>query len=270
MSNVIVIPVYQSAISEWEMKSFEQCCKVLSKHTLCLVTYAELDCTVYEEIAAANGVHLPRENFDCSYFKGLQVYNKLMISRAFYQRFARYDYMLIYQLDAFVFRDELDKWCMKDYDYIGAPWFDNYMSYEEGAKLWKVGNGGFSLRRVKTFIDILSEKKPILQYRALYERYKSYPLRVRYWCVFKALLGWHNTIGYYVGEYMDQEDLFWTQYIPSLGFKIKIPSPQQAMAFSFERSPAYLYKQNNQQLPFGCHAWKKYDYETFWCELIKK
>lgn len=269
MHNIIIIPVYQSTIREWEIKSFEQCCKVLSKHTLCLVTYAELDCTIYDEIALANGVHLQRENFDCSYFKGLQGYNNLMISREFYQRFARYDYMLIYQLDAFVFHDELDEWCNKGYDYIGAPWFDNYMSYEERAKLWKVGNGGFSLRKINTFLNILSTKRPILRYKDLYERYKKYPLKVRYWCIFKAFLGWHNTIDYYVSEYVDQEDLFWTQYIPSLGFIMMIPTPKQAIAFSFERSPAYLYKLNNRQLPFGCHAWKKYDYESFWCEIIK-
>lgn len=268
MVHVVVIPVYKSQILDWEKKSFEQCCKVLYAHTLCIVTYARLDCTIYYQIAAANGVQLQRENFDSSYFMGIQGYNKLMISKAFYQRFANYECMLIYQLDAFIFRDELDKWCKRGYDYIGAPWFDNYMSYEEGAKLWKVGNGGFSLRRISTFLNILSKERPILRYMDLYERYKSYPLKVRYWCIFKALLGWHNTIEYYVDEYVDQEDLFWTQYIPSLGFIMRIPSPQQALSFSFERSPAYLYQQNNQQLPFGCHAWIKYDYESFWRKFI--
>ena len=30
--------------------------------------------------------------------------------------------MLIYQLDAYVFKDELLNWANKGYDYIGAPW----------------------------------------------------------------------------------------------------------------------------------------------------
>ena len=30
--------------------------------------------------------------------------------------------MLIYQLDAFVFQDDLAYWCQQNYDYIGAPW----------------------------------------------------------------------------------------------------------------------------------------------------
>lgn len=268
MAHIVIIPVYQSIISQWEVKSFVQCCRVLSNYTICLVSYAELDCSIYYQMASANGVLLIRENFDSNYFESISGYNALMISKLFYQRFAAYDYMLIHQLDAYVFRDELDEWSTKGYDYIGAPWFKNYLSYEEGANLWRVGNGGFSLRKIKTFIQILETRKPILGFVSLCEKYKKRPYKVRCWCVLKAMLGWHNTLRYYVSEYVDQEDLFWTQYVPSLGFKMLIPSVDEAVSFSFERSPEYLYNQNNQQLPFGCHAWKKYDYDNFWSKYI--
>ena len=35
--------------------------------------------------------------------------------------FLEYQYMLIYQLDAFVFEDKLDYFCELGYDYIGIP-----------------------------------------------------------------------------------------------------------------------------------------------------
>jgi len=44
-----------------------------------------------------------------------------MMSPAFYDAFKAFDYILIYQLDAFVFRDELEYFCSLGYDYIGAP-----------------------------------------------------------------------------------------------------------------------------------------------------
>lgn len=55
------------------------------------------------------------------HFVSVDSYNEMMLSPDFYRRFQVYDFMLIYQLDAFVFRDELDEWVAKDYDYIGAP-----------------------------------------------------------------------------------------------------------------------------------------------------
>ena len=38
-----------------------------------------------------------------------------------YSRFEKYEYMLIYQLDAFVFSDRLMEFVEAGYDYIGAP-----------------------------------------------------------------------------------------------------------------------------------------------------
>ena len=48
----------------------------------------------------------------------------------------------------------------------------------------------------------------------------------------------------------------------------KIPSPKDAINFSFESNPELLYKMNNECLPFGCHAWEKYG-KHFWKQFIK-
>ena len=42
-----------------------------------------------------------------------------------------------------------------------------------------------------------------------------------------------------------------------------IPKPKQAIPFAFEMQPKKLYDLNNKQLPFGCHAWWKYDLEFY-------
>jgi hypothetical protein len=39
--------------------------------------------------------------------------------------------------------------------------------------------------------------------------------------------------------------------------------------FSFEVAPRYCFKMNRERLPFGCHAWSKYDQE-FWEPFLLK
>ena len=62
------------------------------------------------------------ERLDDSFFANIREYNRLMLDVNFYRRFSEYKYMLIHQLDAFLFKPDLHYWCNKNYDYIGAPW----------------------------------------------------------------------------------------------------------------------------------------------------
>ena len=83
----------------------------------------------------AEGLPVPRELletkksslafFDQSYFSTPAGYNRLLLTTQFYEKFLDYDYILIYHLDALLFRDELTMWCGQGYDYIGAPWRDD-------------------------------------------------------------------------------------------------------------------------------------------------
>lgn len=43
---------------------------------------------------------------------------------------------------------------------------------------------------------------------------------------------------------------------------------EEASHFAFEKHPSFLFSQNG-QLPFGCHAWRKYEYDEFWGKYIK-
>ena len=47
-----------------------------------------------------------------------------------------------------------------------------------------------------------------------------------------------------------------------------IPLPLEAMKFSIELEPSYLFLLNNSQLPFGCHAWERYE-PNFWRNHIQ-
>ena len=106
MKNIVVIPVYKKNPSEEELKSLRQCIRILGSHDICLICAESLDRTVYNQIFEEEGVTYRSEFFDAYFFSSQRGYNRLMLNCSFYERFAQWDYMLIYQLDAYVFSDQ--------------------------------------------------------------------------------------------------------------------------------------------------------------------
>ena len=261
MSVVIVIPLYESKPDQWQQKSFEQCCKVLGKHRICIVTHGGIDIKEYQNIASQYGVNINKECFDASFFASIAGYNLLMLDKSFYKRFSCYQYLLIYQLDAWVFRDELDEWCRKGYDYIGAPWIEK--DNNGVLTMAGVGNGGFSLRRINHFIEVLSYKGPVRPANQL----KLEPSIKNNIYKFFYSLGYQNTISYYKKDPTLNEDIFLSIFLSNTKLHAIIPKEETASRFAFEKHPSFLYS-TTKQLPFGCHAWQKYEYETFWKKYI--
>lgn len=149
----VLIPVYKNELSRSEQISLQQCKRILGRYPVILIAPQ----TMKIENRELSGLHV--ERFPQSFFDGISGYNRLMLSREFYQRFERYEYILIYQLDAFVFSDRLQHFCELGYDYIGAPWLQGYR-YITGLerRYLHVGNGGFSLRKVNAFLEILNDE----------------------------------------------------------------------------------------------------------------
>ena len=104
---VIVVPVYRDDPPKEEQASFRQCLSVLGHYDIILLTYKGLDCSVYETIAEGYSYKLRKEFFDANFFNSVAGYNRLCLNVDFYARFQDYHFMLIYQLDAFVFSDKL-------------------------------------------------------------------------------------------------------------------------------------------------------------------
>ena len=259
--NIVVIPIHKKAPSADEQSSLRQCVSVLRSHPLCIVCPHGLDVAEYVKIISDLGTTCNVERFPQHFFDGINGYNLLMLDKAFYKRFANYEYILIYQLDAWVFRDELDYWCKQGYDYIGAPWI---VKNEHGELVFDgVGNGGFSLRRVQHFIDVLSHKGPVRDGSKLNLKpsLKNKIYRFLY------SLGYQNTISYLKKDGTLYEDIFLSIFLSDTKLSANIPNPTIASHFAFEKESSYLYS-INKKLPFGCHAWRKYEYESFWAKHI--
>ena len=247
----VVVPCYQPTLRPYEQLALRQCRSVLGAYDLAIVKPSALDLT---DLATQYDIGRI-ESFPGHYFEGIAGYNQLMLADEFYARFAAYEFILIYQLDAFVFRDELAAWCAKPYDYIGAPWlpprnvparleerlikarqyllrWSNRMAPGGGAihggqYMYAVGNGGFSLRRVSTMRSVL-QRMP-----SAADRYRAIDGRTHY------------------------EDIFFTieanRYLP----RVRVPSFREAAGFAWELQPEQARALNHGKLPFGCHAWNK-------------
>ncbi|MDO1451011.1 DUF5672 family protein [Rhodocytophaga aerolata] len=253
----VVIPIYKPEPTPLELISLTQSVTVLKKYPITVIIPDSLNVSWYQNFFNERALHVQIEKFADWYFANINGYNRLLLSTLFFKRFKQYKYMLICQLDAFIFKDELTYWCNQRYDYIGAIWMDKHIFnpaeldneikkeitqsgniYEICLRklyrypLKRVGNGGLSLRNIQTALAIL------------------------YLC------------RQYVKQWKYYEDLFWSIAVPNYFPFYKVAEENKAMAFSIETQPHACYNLLNHQLPFGCHAWEKYE-PDFWQRIIK-
>lgn len=266
----VVVPMYKRGLDSDEQISYRHLMHFLGKFDKYLVSPESLEVTL-------EGFGVKR--FCDEFFHTTATYSALLISREFYQTFARYKYILVYQLDSLVFSDQLLDWCSKDLDYIGAPWFrmDGADFVEESA----VGNGGFSLRKIESFrriteapgfaIELDKYRDALCQARPWYRRMLCLPhkFRRRLSLSVRKRQDILREKGWVPPNERLNEDCFWSfkaaDYYP--GFKIA--SVTDGLRFSFEMAPRRCFEVNGGHLPFGCHAWNKYD-RNFWEPFLLK
>ena len=242
MSCVVVIPIYKYEPDAVEAASLEQCINVLKKYDICLIKPEHLDIRQYKRIFENVNKKFTVQSFNDDYFRSVRGYSELCLTMELYTRFRQYDYMFLYQLDGWVFRDELDYWCNQQYDYIGAPWFEKFDEADKKAALIvPSGNGGVSLRKIETFIKIL---KQIDKEFAAYGKITTIRILAKSW----------------------NEDVIIVRHFSTIYPAFKIAEPNIAMRFSFEINPEILYAKIN-KLPFACHAFLKYSHD-FWKDHI--
>ena len=229
----VVIPLGKNKkLNFLEKISLLQVHKILKRYPKIFIASQDLDFDFGETYSGYQ-----TERFDDCYFGSLRAHSKLLLSEEFYSRFINYEYVLIYHLDAFVFSDELIKFCQMDFDYIGSP-VSKFMGgwHELGCY---VGNGGFSLRRVKTFLNILKEHKNILIQSS------------------------------YSQLFYENEDIFWGYCSTQKILRFKVPQINVALKFSIEYNVGHCYGKLRECLPFGTHGWYKGNFHV-WKDFIKQ
>jgi hypothetical protein len=243
----VVVPVYRPGLNADERVSLRHLERVLGGYDRFLVMPESLR-------FGLDGFGVKR--FPDRFLESRRGYSALMLSRRFYSTFAAYDYVLIYQLDCLVFRDELHYWCEQDYDYIGAM-------HKIGDRSLP-GNGGFSLRRISSFLNVLNSKTRTVDPGEHWQRHWSQraPLRrglnlprryAKHLHSFNGV-GWeiHRMNRAYHGW---AEDWFWSLNAQKYWPRFRIAPNEQGLRFAFAESPEEWFELAGRQLPFGCHGW---------------
>lgn len=218
---VVVIPIYKQELTYLEKVSLRQADIMLKKYKK---VFAAPDSLSFDY-----GIQYDVARFSDKYFTSTAGYSELLMSSEFYARFTNFQFMLIYQLDAFVFSDQLEKFCKADYDYIGAPIKGGDWRH------YHVGNGGLSLRNINSAIKVLKNKELI----AAKIRTSLNPSRL-------------------------DEDIFFGYCGSDREIDFNVPSARYAAMFAAQNDYAHgLRDIAKRGLPFGCHYWWGYNYD-FW------
>ena len=252
MSNAVVaIPVYKKTPDRLEALSLARCAAVLGRHPIVFFGPRSLDYSAYRSALPAASVTA----FDDRFFRSLPGYSELLVTPAFYEAFSDFDFLLVYQLDAFVFADDLGAWCERDYDYIGAPWRDPLRCRWMG-----VGNGGFSLRKVRPCLDVLRSRHKVDPgvLWAHVRRFTPNPLvrALKYHRKVLAHLGIASDVRWFLRKWVrrgEPEDMFWGLHAVRYHPAFRVAPVEEALHFSVEGGLEEAAGRYRERPPFGCH-----------------
>lgn len=223
-SIAVLIPSYTGSLTSNETISLMQAKKILGGYDLFFI----LPDSLKIDYACKQIIE---KRYPDEYFTSRRAYSRFMLEPILYRDFTDYEFILVYQLDAFVFEDRMKYFCSLDYDYIGAPWINgNYFKKNKNEYRWYVGNGGLSLRKPSAFLRWIEQ-----------EEYVPYI------------------------DFINEDILIAAYGSPYLN----IAPLSIAASFSFEMNYEQCIRLTGGKIPFGCHGWEKYDVD-YWKPLIEE
>jgi hypothetical protein len=228
-------------------------------------------------LLAPEGVSFDFEGFETRcyphrFFGSGAAHGKLLGTLGFYRGFLDYDYVFFYHLDSLAFSDQLDEWCEKGLDYIGPPWIrcDDSPWVDRP----RVGNGGFTLLRVESALKAITNRYLAQPPYFWYDLFNAHAPRsvigMVAWLerkfpgvkLFRRLMEEKHQLDNPT-KFNRNNDIFWSdmavRYLP----EFKVATLEQGLSFAFEVSPKTCLEMNGGKMPFGCHAWGRYD-PSFW------
>lgn len=258
----VVIPLPTGReLTRDEWVSLQQAEHVLARHDRILL--------------APTGMNVARPGFEVRrfapmYFGSSAAHNRLLLSRDFYAAFEDYRFILIHHLDALALDDTLEAWCERDWDYIGAPWLDcpeTSWLPDQWDRTTGVGTGGFSLRKVDSFLRVFNSTHRDLDPAEYWRRFCAGKPRsrqlVNVWRRWLKYLRVFNDVHWSAYRTRHNEDLFWSFEAVRFDPSFRVAPVEEALEFAWETEPERCFNLTGGRMPFGCHAWPRYD-RAFW------
>lgn len=213
-----------------------------------------------------------RHEFPRRFFGSAANHGKLLMSPRFYREFEDSEFIFFHHLDSLVLSDRLDDWCGADYDWIGAPWIRCRDS--PWVRRDRVGNGGCALLRVSKAIGVLTTRhrtRPSTFWLDLFAC-RAPRLLVRWIEAWERAMPTATLPARLMREWREvhdparhhrNNDVFWSDLAVLYDPGFRVAPLQAGLEFAFEVSPRTCLDMNGGRMPFGCHAWTRYD-RSFW------
>jgi hypothetical protein len=254
---VVVVPVHRARPSPSEIVSLRHCGKVLGNRDIVILAPRQLDLGAYRELLP----DVDDLRVESRWMSGIDAYNRMMISPLVFTILGGYTHMILHEPDAIVLRDEIDYWCSQPFDYIGAPWFEGWAEPAADAPVIGVGNLGLSFHRLAASRRVTASWLRWHPYKAvvkdLIQGFRGDKARLRL-----GLIGLGSG-GRLRGAYKlfgGHCDAFWSFIVPDADPTFRIPPADIAVQFAWEVLPSRCMEMCRGSLPFGIHAWFKYDF----------
>jgi hypothetical protein len=221
----LLIPIYKRNLNYYESVSVHRTVKLFRNRADIIlfgpesINIGDINCEIkvdFSEISKFVG-------FKSEFFKSKKTYNSLLLNLDFYEKFRKYEYLLIAQADSFIFGGDLKRWCREGFDYVGAPWWKDSQNPNLG--LWHVGNGGFSLRKVESAIRVLESfdklDLPFQVFDACIESLDTFRMAIRLLFLTKYM----QKTGRCPRENKFNEDYYWGIMASKIFPWYKVPDP---------------------------------------------
>jgi len=219
--------------------------------------------------AGFNNLHFPAK-----FFGSAAAHNRLLMWPNFYRTFEDYEYLLMYHLDSLVFSSDIERWCEAGFDYIGAPWIP--CSDTPWVKEPRVGNGGFALMRIATVLSVLHNRyrqESATFWSDLVMRNAAKSTWLHSGLAAAGRMFPNSQIVNRLTEDLKitgkpdihgrNNDFFWSFEAVRWCPEFRVAPVNDGLEFAFEAAPRMCFEMNQRRLPFGCHAWTKFD-RAFW------
>jgi len=255
---VVVVPVHRAGPLPSEIVSLRQCGKVLSKRDIVILAPKHLDLGIYRELLPCAADLRVEPHWMASY----KAYNRMMVSPLVFNALPGYTHMIVHEPDAIVIRDEIDYWCNQPFDYIGAPALEGWGQADADEPVTRFGNFGFSFHRLSTSRRIINSS---LRWQPFYTAVVENLIRGLGGDKARLRQGLIRlgSAGRLRGAYKLFDgycDGFWSFIVPTVDKTFRIPTADVAIQFAWDAVPSRYMELCGGRLPFGIHAWFKWDF----------
>jgi len=123
----IIIPILNPDLNPTHERLLHNSLQVLANYPVVFITFPDADLSIVRE----HKEEIDVVYFSKEYFESREALGKLFLMADFYEQFSWSSFLLIHELNTWIFKDELHYWCKQGYDYLrAAPVSDKTSAFD--------------------------------------------------------------------------------------------------------------------------------------------